>query len=156
MKVFLSIIIAIFVVVLFFIGFSYLVPNSIGKVENVFYVKIDEALNYNKYQYTWNEQESKLLAVKTYKGKEVLKIVTSLSHEENSFLKSAYYEVNFLNVIQEDKISTDGSWWYIENHGNTMKIRNPDNNVEGRNLQELSKLIRFIERISELSAFESQ
>ena len=153
MRVVFSIIIGALLVAIFYIGFSYLIPSEKTNQENVFSVKIDEELNYNKYEYTWNEQESNIVGTKTFKGKAVLDVTTDLNAQEAAILKAAYYDINFIEINPKAPLSTDGAWWYITNHGHSIKIRNPDYNANERNLHKLSKLIRFIESFSELKKY---
>ena len=153
MRVMLSIIAGSLLVALFFIGFSYLIPSSGSNQPNVFSVKIDEELNYNKYEYTWNEQESNIVGTKIFKGTAVLDVTTDLNAQEAAIIKAAYYDINFIEIDPTAPLSTDGSWWYITNHGHSIKIRNPEYNANKRNLRKLSKLVRFIESFSELKKY---
>ena len=153
MRVVLSIIIGALLVVVFFIGFSYLIPSENANQKNVFSVKIDEELNYNKYEYIWSEQDSNIIGIKIFKGKAVLDVTTALSSEENAILKSAYYDINFQNINHKAPLSTDGSWWHITNQGHSIKVRNPDTKIGERNLRKVSKLVRFIESFSELKKY---
>ncbi|MCP4322054.1 MAG: hypothetical protein GY787_09430 [Alteromonadales bacterium] len=153
MRVVLSIIIGALIVALFFVGFSYLIPSEDNVQKNIFSVQIDEELNYNKYEYIWNEQKSSIVGIQLFKGKPVLDVTTELSAQEDALIKSAYYDIDFTQIIPEAPLSTDGSWWYITNHGHSLKIRNPDSKAAERHLLKVSKLVRYIESFSELKKY---
>ena len=153
MKLLLSIIAGLVITGLFFAAFSLFIPRAELASSSIFTVKIDDELRFEKYEYTWNESESSLTSTKFFKDEAVLDITSDLSSEENSLIKSAYYEIDFLQIVSEAPLSTDGSWWYVTNNGTLMNIRNPYYAPSKRNLVNLGKLVKLMESFSKIKMY---
>ncbi|MGJ8692756.1 MAG: hypothetical protein ACSHW0_09770 [Thalassotalea sp.] len=153
MRILFSILGGALLVLMFFVLLSLIIPSSENAQGNVFTFKEDVELAYDKYEFTWDESKSTVTVIKTWKGKPSLDITVELTAQQDALLKSAYSKIDFTLIDPNSPTSTDGSWWYINNHGNSFKIRNPDYNVKQRNLESLYKLVKYIEKFSTIKKY---
>lgn len=153
MRVLVSAFGAAIVVALIFVVFSQIIPNNENKQSNIFTVKVNVELAYDKYEFIWNEKESTIVVIKTWKGKPSLDITTELTAQEDAILKSIYSKLDLTVIDPNSPLSTDGSWWHITNHGHSFSIRNPDYNIKQRNLYQLHKLVKNIEKFSTIKKY---
>jgi len=153
MRVLASICGAAILVGLFFIVFSQIIPSTESKVPNIFFVEIDVELAFDKYEFTWDEAKSTIAVTKYWKGKPVLTVTNELSVQQDALLKYFYSKLDYTVIQPNAPTSTDGSWWHITNHGHSFSIRNPDYNIEQRNLYHLNKLVKNIKKFSNIKKY---